>query len=649
MFALLLAATLAVAALPQRAPVLIDTPFVAQTESLCGGAALTMVMRYWGDTRVNAEDFAPLIDASSHGIPTASLLDAARARGWIATVIAPDQLAESIEHTRPVVALVAVGANTFHYVVIVGVTKDRIVLHDPARAPYQIMSRKDFESASRQAGRWMAVVLPANAAPKVAGPVECDTLVASAIEAAKAGDTPRAARLLDAATFRCPDDPAPWRERAGLAFAAREYADASRLAARALTLDPGDDYTRTLVATSRYLAEKPASALDAWQGLRVNHVEITGADLTPQSLILSRLGVAPGDTLTTNGLSLASHRLDDLPALSSATVRFAPSGDTRADVTVVVDDRPRAPAGALYWGIVGARAAIARDLPLTFASLFGAGDRLDVLWRFQPRREHVGAALSVPAPRGLPGNIELFGLWERQTFADRLTATTSEERRRRGGFALSDWATGWLKWRAGAAIDRVDDRRSIALAASADVRLAADRVSLGVAHEHWLGNGGAGAFARDEFRVAFRSSADASRARLVAAGSVTDVGTPAPRALWPGADANFSREGTLRAHPLIDDGVVTAATFGRRLGALTLSYEHPLKTLPAASIAGAAFVDVAEAWHAENGLPSTALVDLGVGLRIRARRAGSIRLDLAVGATDGRVRVSAGFMPAWPR
>ena len=35
-----------------------DVPFVAQSEALCGGAALAMVLRYWGTTGVQAEDFA---------------------------------------------------------------------------------------------------------------------------------------------------------------------------------------------------------------------------------------------------------------------------------------------------------------------------------------------------------------------------------------------------------------------------------------------------------------------------------------------------------------------------------------------------------------------------------------------------------------
>lgn len=39
---------------------LLDVPYVAQSEALCGGAAAAMVLRYWGAAGVYAEDFAPL-------------------------------------------------------------------------------------------------------------------------------------------------------------------------------------------------------------------------------------------------------------------------------------------------------------------------------------------------------------------------------------------------------------------------------------------------------------------------------------------------------------------------------------------------------------------------------------------------------------
>lgn len=654
MFPILLVAALAVTGPPPQAPVLLDTPFVAQTEALCGGAALTMVMRYWGDTRVNAEDFAPLIDPSERGIPTSALLGAAASRGWSATRIAPDQLAESITRTRPVIALLSVGPNTFHYVVVVGVTSEQVVLHDPARSPYRTMTRKEFDAASATANRWMAVVMPSDAMARPADPVTCDALVASAVATAKRGETAQAADMLDAAIFRCPSNPGPWRERAGLAFAAKQYGESARLASRALALDEDDEYTRALVATSLYLADQPESALKTWDNLRVTRVDITGATTTPQSLILSRLNLSAGDRLTASAVTQATHRLSEMPSLSSARVRFTPDTQNQADVTVVVGDRPRVPTGLLPWTAIGVRAVAAREVALSFSSLLNAGDRLDVLWRFQTHREFAGATLSVPAPRGLPGNIELFGRWEQQTFASPAGGVGDhadghiEERRRRGGVAVSDWATHWLRWRVGAAIDHVDGVRAVSISADPSVRLAGDRVAVGVGREQWFGGTRRGDFHRDAIRVAARTSTDDTARRVVLFGSLTDVSASAPRLVWPAADVNFLHEGTLRAHPLFSSGVLDGATFGRRLAAATMAYEHPVKDVPLAHISAAAFVDIAKAWRGDAGRAPRALVDVGLGLRLSNRSLGAVRLDLAVGARDGKVRLTAGYMPTWP-
>ncbi len=41
---------------------LLDVPYLPQSEALCGGAAVAMVMRYWGAANVYAETFAGLVD-----------------------------------------------------------------------------------------------------------------------------------------------------------------------------------------------------------------------------------------------------------------------------------------------------------------------------------------------------------------------------------------------------------------------------------------------------------------------------------------------------------------------------------------------------------------------------------------------------------
>lgn len=55
---------------------LLEVPFLPQTEDLCGGAALAMVLRYWGAAAVQPADFAPLVDRGVAGIPTNVLASA---------------------------------------------------------------------------------------------------------------------------------------------------------------------------------------------------------------------------------------------------------------------------------------------------------------------------------------------------------------------------------------------------------------------------------------------------------------------------------------------------------------------------------------------------------------------------------------------
>src|SRR3990167_6103920 len=61
---------------------LLDVPYLPQTEDLCGGAAVAMVLRYWGERQAYAEDFAALVDRSASGIRTDVLAAEAARLGW---------------------------------------------------------------------------------------------------------------------------------------------------------------------------------------------------------------------------------------------------------------------------------------------------------------------------------------------------------------------------------------------------------------------------------------------------------------------------------------------------------------------------------------------------------------------------------------
>jgi hypothetical protein len=131
---------------------------------------------------------------------------------------------------------------------------------------------------------------------------------------------------------------------------------------------------------------------------------------------------------------------------------------------------------------------------------------------------------------------------------------------------------------------------------------------------------------------------------LAAAGYAFASGS-APSSLWPGADTGHARDVLLRAHPLLDDGVIEGGVFGRRVAFGSIEGQHWLR--PSAHgllrVAPAAFLDVA---RASRGLATTDTrthYDAGAGLRISLLGAGVLRIDAARGLRDGAMALSVGW------
>ena len=125
-------------------------------------------------------------------------------------------------------------------------------------------------------------------------------------------------------------------------------------------------------------------------------------------------------------------------------------------------------------------------------------------------------------------------------------------------------------------------------------------------------------------------------------GAAAAEGTPL--VVWPGADTGHVRETLLRAHPLLEDGVIRDGVFGRRLvaaGAEWRRWSRPSQWL--IQYAPAAFVDVARATRGLPGGIRATQVDAGVGARLSMPGAGILRIDLAHGLRDGRTALSVGW------
>jgi len=175
-------------------------------------------------------------------------------------------------------------------------------------------------------------------------------------------------------------------------------------------------------------------------------------------------------------------------------------------------------------------------------------------------------------------------------------------------------------------------------------------VFIGVDAAAWVPLGSGGRFVSGGLSSAWRSTDDqTSPSWSILAGFVA-TSAAAPLDLWPGAGTGRARTPLLRAHPLLDAGVVSGPAFGRRLAHGTVEYQRPLLSAPVGAIRLAAFADTASAWRRigdeDRGPWHT---DVGTGIRLALPgNGGTIRVDVARGLQDRRVALSAGWQAPWP-
>jgi hypothetical protein len=689
---------------------LIDVPFISQSEALCGGAAAAMVLRYWGERGVSAEAFAHLVDRSAAGIRTDALVADLRRRGWTANGMEGDVAAIQTELSRgrPVMTLIEDRPSTFHYVVIVAWHERGIVLHDPARAPFRVMSTGEFTRRWRAARRWMAIVVPGESHQPPVGRVlsdppssrvqpasaeasavrrslgeggkdpayattgsltrpetnACEQAVAQGIRHAQSNDLEAAERVF-AEAVACPG---ATRELAGVRVLQKRWVEASDLASAAVAADQGDDYAWKVLATSRFVQNDRLGALAAWNQTgepRLDLVRIDGLTRTRHRPVERLLDIAPGELLTASRFTRAKRQLAELPSASSTRLEYVPVSAGLAELRASVADRPLVPTGRLALAAAGLAAAATREVRLTTGSLVGSGETISAAWRFWPHRPRVAGGMRAPAPWGGSSSIQVFS--ERQPFT-----VVDLPRAERVGARLdvSDWMTGRLRWDVSGG---VDEWAGEALRGSigGDARWASfdDRVVAAAGVQAWLGHAG---FATIDAGVRGRSSREAGSDRLRALRSgesaealaeaertrptlrgITVVGSAnvqiatntTPLDLWWAGDTGHARAALLRAHPLLDQGRLRVERLGRAVVHASLEAQRWWMVGGPASAAAAVFGDVARTARRRDG-PALGDVDVGVGARVAvAGMPGVFRVDVAKGLRDGAAAVSVAYEP----
>jgi hypothetical protein len=687
----------------------LDVPFVPQSEALCGGASLAMVLRWWGEPQVQAEEFSSLVTrgegaaAGASGIRGDSLVAAVERRGWSAFPIEATRadVRDHLARGRPLIARIDTGSKVAHYVVLLGWTTGGVVYHDPAVAPFQVETEQEFARSWSAAGRWALLVLPprdrvgwgsagtagggtagtagsgstgdgssvlppppppdttgfdAPAIPDIAGraPISgCDSLVSEGVRRARRGADAEAAGLLGAAASLCPTNPSPVRELAGLKYRNKDYRAASFMAQRALVLDPNDTYTWRLLASSRYLTGDVKGALDAWNRLSEPKADLTRVDglhRTRYEAVADQVDLDPEYLLTWNEYRHAERRLDELPAATDARLRLVPLPQGSAQVNVAVVERPLFFEGRHDVLVAVARAAANYELSLRVSSPFHLGETWTARWRFQQNRNRVALGLDAPAVGGWPGLWHVEGMWEQQTYSDpELPANVRfRQERQRGGISFADWLAPDWRVELGMALDRFEpDSGATAPTlfsphAVVDARSMGDHLSLRTSGAIWTRSGSSSLLAGD-FLARYGSDDYVSGDWLARVG-VTAVSEDAPLALWPGAGTGSGRDALLRAHPLLDGGILQGLMFGRDLlhgGVERRFFKWRVNTT---RLGFALFVDAARVWRpiVDRDIPTQ--VDVGGGLRMVSGRHEEVRADAAYGLQDQEFAISVRYV-----
>jgi len=636
----------------QPLPVL-DVPFIAQSELLCGGAAAAMVMRYWGERGVDADSFQPLVDRRAGGIRTDALAENLRERHWNVAVVegSAESVQRELQQGRPVIALIEDRPGIYHYVVIVARNADGVIFHDPARAPFRVATTSEFDRRWNAAHRWMLVVTPeagprtgAAAAPTVepsSPQTPCDQQIADGIRQAQAKDLEAAERTL-AAAISCPGAGA-FRELAGIRALQSRWTEAADLAAAAVARGDPDGYASRLLATSRFLTDKPLDALDAWNQAgepRIDLIRVDGLTRTRYAVVAHATGLATSATLTRGALLRARRRMQEFPA-GPGTVDYAPVPSGLAEVRIALAERPVVPHSAFDVGTLALATAITRELSTAISSLTEGGERIGVDWRFWAHRPMYSVSLVAPSPwRGV---WQVAAARERQPYSTLFAPTLHDSLR----LDVADWATGSVRWEVGAGVDRWNNGPGLASVVTG-LRFAsgADRLNARARLRSWWN--GRTRFARGDVRVLVQSSSRMQGLAVVSDGGVAAVSADAPADLWPAGDTGRARPLLLRAHPLLgsDERFRT-----ERLGRVFIHDSTELQQWWAVGPvrAGAAgFVDVG---RTDRRALSDALNDVDIGAGLRAAypgRVGALRLDVARGLRDGNTALSVVYTATLP-
>jgi hypothetical protein len=660
---------------PLSAPVAwprLAVPYLPQTPALCGGAAVAMVFRYWGERHADVQQFAPLVDERAGGIANTVLVEAVRKRRWKALELRGSLglLSDRLAAAQPAILLIEDRPGRFHYVVAVGIDGTHVYLHDPTWGPSRPYPVSALLERWERAGFWTLVVLPegpsnaadtSRASPLPQGEVNveaatspCARLLDEAITEIGSRGLGAGDALLAQAAISCPEESGPFRELAGVRFAQRRWTDAEVLAQQALTRDRSDRHAWDLLGSSRFMRDDHLGALSAWNRAGkplVDSVTIDALSHTRYALVARSLGLEPNTLLTREGFRRAERRLQALPTRGAATLRYRPGDDGFAVVDVAIAERSRQPRGRVQWGAAAARALATREVVVRVPGWLGQGEVWSAGWRWWEARPRVQLAFAAPRVGWWPGVWRVEAVLERESYHAGGEDALTRERRARGTLSVADWLSADLRYEVSTGIEVWNQStRTVSFGGALERRWLNDRLGLSGSVDGWLPIAGGDGFGITSLQAAVRSSTASEGVIVLLNGGVERATGLAPPGVWPGAGEGQARPALLRAHPLLDGkGIASGPVIGRGLIHQTSEIQRWLDRPRIARVAFATFVDVAWAFDRVDGAVGKPFhIDAGAGLRLRVPGAeGVVRVDYAYGLRDGSRTMTAGWQ-VWP-
>jgi hypothetical protein len=460
----------------------------------------------------------------------------------------------------------------------------------------------------------------------------------------------RADALLGRVRAECPEAAGPLRELSGLRFAQHRWADASSLARDALRRDPRDEYALDVLGSSLFMQHDELGALRAWNRIgkpRVNRVRIEGLHHMRYQSMAAVMDLQPNMLLTAERFDRARRRLGELPDRAATRLAVTPEADGFATVDVVVVELAPVPRGAIEWTGATARVAVNREVSVAVPGITGQGEVWSAGWRWWSNRPAISFGLATPRAGWLPGVWRVDGSWQSDTFAG--TSSQIVESRAHGGLTMSDWVSGRLRYSLSTGIDGWSTgRKAASIGGALEHTAFDDRVRVTIDATDWAPITGGAAFHSIGARASMRTSTTTEGWVLRGSLGVERVSDAAPLALWPGAGEGQARAPLLRAHPLLDDGVVDLtdkAVFGRALAFATAEIQRWLEKPSLVRLGVAGFADVARASRQADGGQTPVQIDLGMGLRIKIPGTpGVLRADVARGLRDGAHALTIGWL-----